>query len=134
MTKVSFNSYILLLLIGILWGSQFALNDVVLQAMSPIAIAAGRSFIGFIELCCYTAIFVRDIPASNKSFKPIISLYLLIAICEAVCPLFLVAWGLKLVESCIAAILMGTVPIFTICIAAIFMRIVSWIKIWLLAL
>lgn len=91
MNKIIYSNYFLLLLVGVIWGTQFAFNNIALQSMTQITIAAGRSLIGFITLSIYALIF-------NHKTKPILHkknndmlLYLFIALFEVVCPLFLIA-------------------------------------------
>lgn len=122
MKKITLADYILLLVIGIMWGSQFALNDIVLKSMSPIFIAASRALIGFVVLSIYTAVCTKNINNKSSSISSVLMLYITIALCEAVLPLFLIAWGVQHVASSIAAILMGTVPIFTVIITAFFLK------------
>lgn len=125
MDKKYFNNYIFLLLVSIIWGAQFALNKISLMSLTPMMVATGRTIIGCITLSIYLC-FVNK----RMKFKPNVAiysrstiiLYILIALCEAVCPLFLIAWGLKHVSGGVAAVLMGSVPIFTVAIEAIVKR------------
>lgn len=111
----------MLLLIALIWGSQYALNNIALKNFAPIDIAALRALIGAITLAFCGIIF----PAKEKnhtadSVNPKVwHLYILIALFESVIPLFLTAWGLTVVTSGTGAILMGLAPIFTLLIASL---------------
>lgn len=120
MKKIGYTGYGLLLVIGIIWGGQFALNNVALQSLSPLMIATGRIVIGFITLAICVSMSPRSSAQEGKLNVSLLILYIFIALLEAVCPLFLIAWGLKHVSSGVAAILMGTVPIFTVSVSAMF--------------
>ena len=50
MNKPAGLDYFLLVVIGLLWGSQFMLNELAVHAFSPLSIAAGRVLIGFATL------------------------------------------------------------------------------------
>ncbi|MBP9742374.1 MAG: EamA family transporter [Burkholderiales bacterium] len=125
MDKKYLNNYIFLLLISIIWGAQFALNKISLITLTPMMVATGRTIIGGITLSIYLWLVNKRTqvkPNIAAYAKSTIILYILIALCEAVCPLFLIAWGLKHVSGGIAAVLMGSVPIFTVVIEAIVKR------------
>ena len=42
--------YLLLIMIGIIWGSQYILNAYVLEAFSPLGLSAMRMFFGLLTL------------------------------------------------------------------------------------
>ncbi len=111
-------NYILLGLISLLWGSQFFWNDWALQGADPLTIAFFRAFLGAVTLALAVPFF-----REKKNELPKRSLwkdYMLIAFCEATLPFILIPLGQRYVDSSIAAVLVGTVPIFTIIIAGIF--------------
>ena len=115
-----FKNYLLLLLIALIWGSQFALANIALKSITPTNIAIGRAVIGFLTLTICLRFIPRQVSSGNlpKQSTPWL-LFLMIALFESVIPLFLIAWGLDHVDSGIGAILMGTVPIFTMLIATL---------------
>lgn len=114
-------NYLLLSLIAIIWGSQYALNNIALRSFTPIDIACLRAVIGAITLAICTMLFKtkKPAPATTAAPKKVWHLYLLIALFESVIPLFLTAWGLTMVTSGTAAILMGLAPIFTLLVASL---------------
>lgn len=42
-------NYLLLLGVGMIWGSQFMLNEIAIVAFPPAVVAAGRTAIGFLQ-------------------------------------------------------------------------------------
>lgn len=121
MNKVVVKNYCLLLLISVIWGSQFALANIALKSIAPINIAVTRALIGCLTLgIC--SMFLPKNTSNSKGYATPWKLYILIAFFESVLPLFLLAWGLARVESGVGAILMGTVPIFTMLIATLVSR------------
>ena len=127
MTKKTIINYLLLLGIGITWGSQFIFNNIAITTLPPYAVAASRTIIAGLCLVILT-LFIKDNrktkytkkisntinPPSKLPSKLSIRIkYLLIALFEAILPFYLMAWGQQYVDSSITAILIGTMPIFT---------------------
>lgn len=111
--------YIFLILISVIWGSQFYFAEKVLDEVDPVTLAAIRSIVGAITLTV-VAVFIKN--SSYLKWKTTAKsrnsylLYVSIALLEAVIPFFLVAWGQERVSSSIASILIGTTPIWTLLI------------------
>ena len=118
-------SYVLLLCIGGLWGSQFMFNHLALTAMSATGLAVWRSITGAITLIIlFPLIPLRgEAVQSTMSLRAIWTRYVLIALLEAVVPFFAIAWGQKKVDSSVAAVLIGTVPLFTAFIVSAIVKI-----------
>jgi drug/metabolite transporter (DMT)-like permease len=119
--------YALLVGIGLTWGSQFVFNELAIESLSPLTVAAGRVFIGFITLSIVVILLPKDsvsIPASIA--RQPWGLYCGIALAEAILPCFLIPWGQQHVDSSIASILLATVPIFTLVLAPFIVKEESW--------
>jgi len=118
-------NYLLLLGIGMIWGSQFMLNELAIADFPPPVVAAGRTVIGFLTLAVLVALTSsrrNPPPAAQGPATGLWGQYFLIGIFEATLPFYLVAWGQQHVDSGIAAILMGTVAIFVIVLAVLFVK------------
>ncbi|WP_289139543.1 DMT family transporter [uncultured Brevibacillus sp.] len=104
-------NYLLLLGIGIIWGSQFFFVDLVIGSITPITLAAYKAILGTITLAVLHLFNGKKerLPAGQKVW----SLFIWIAILEAVVPFILIGWGQQYINSNTASILLGTVPIFT---------------------
>lgn len=117
--------YIFLILISVIWGSQFYFAEKVLDEVDPVTLAAIRSIVGAITLTV-VAVFIKN--SSYLKWKTTAKsrnsylLYVSIALLEAVIPFFLVAWGQERVSSSIASILIGTTPIWTLLIVRVVFR------------
>ena len=119
--------YALLLGIGLVWGSQFVLNELAIHSFSPLTVAAGRILIGFLTLAAIVVLLPRNPLTRAEGQKPQPwGLYTAIALAEAILPCFLIPWGQQHVDSSIAAILLATVPIFTLVLAPVFVKEESW--------
>lgn len=119
--------YALLAGIGLIWGSQFVFNKLAIHSIPPLSVAAGRIFIGFVTLSIIVLLMPKasQMTPKNTSRQPW-GLYCSIAVAEAILPCFLIPWGQQYVNSSIAAILLATVPIFTLMLAPFFVKEESW--------
>ncbi|TXK76780.1 DMT family transporter [Paenibacillus sp. N3.4] len=114
-------NYALLLAIGVIWGSQFFFVEIVIADVPPLTLAACKALLGAGSL----GVIFFFIKGNSRQSLPRTSSklwlsYFWIALFEAVIPFFLIGWGQLRINSSLSAILMGTVPIFTIILAAIF--------------
>ena len=120
MNKPQALDYSLLAVIGLIWGSQFIFNAVAIESFEPLTVAAGRVFIGFATI----SLALLVLPKDQSTLPPGLErqpwgLYAVIALVEAILPCFLIPWGQQHVDSSIAAILLATVPLFTLVLAPI---------------
>ncbi|MBE3670473.1 EamA family transporter [Vibrio navarrensis] len=107
---------IMLIMCGILWGSQYEFNRLALESMPAIWIAALRSSFGALILiaACYWLKFKR-----TSGHWPML---FVIATLEATLPFLLVAWGQQSTPSSHAAVITGMNPLLTILLAPLFLR------------
>lgn len=117
--------FVLLFSVSIIWGSQFVFNKMALPYFTPTEIAFIRSVVGMLTLSVLWLLTSKDY---KKSFAPIENkfkfnvLLFSIALFEATIPFLLIPWGQQHIDSGIAAILIGTIPIFVVLINFIYMR------------
>jgi drug/metabolite transporter (DMT)-like permease len=109
--------YLLLAAIALIWGSQFIFNQIVLRELPPLTLAAGRAAIGTLTLALIGLFLPDERRRAAVSARRLAGTYILLAFFEALLPLFLLGWGQAHVESSVASILMGTIPIFTVLLA-----------------
>ena len=99
--------YILLVLLALIWASAFFNIKIATYSFGPVTIAFLRVFFGAIPvllLCYYKDI---KIEAFSKDWH----WFALIGFINLVAPFFLIAYGVKSVQSNLAAILMSTTPL-----------------------
>jgi len=99
--------YTLLLILSLIWGSAFFNIKIATESLGPITIAFLRVFFGSIPvllLCFYKKI---KIEAFSKDWY----WFAIIGFINLVLPFFLIAYGIKSVQSNLAAILMSTTPL-----------------------
>ena len=99
--------YILLIVLALIWASAFFNIKIATYSFGPVTIAFLRVFFGAIPvllLCYYKKI---KIEAFSKDWY----WFALIGFVNLVAPFFLIAYGVKSVQSNLAAILMSTTPL-----------------------
>lgn len=128
MLRPSILDYGLLLSVGLMWGAQFALNDIAIASFGPLTVGAGRLVFGVLALSLILALTAdaeaRPGPPPRQPWR----LYALIALVEGVVPLVFIPWGQRTVDSAIAAILLAMVPIFTLLLAPAFVAAERWTR------
>jgi len=103
----TFLDYILLTFLAIIWASAFFNIKIATYSFGPVTIAFLRVFFGAIPvllLCYYKKI---KIEAFSKDWH----WFAMIGFINLVAPFFLIAYGVKSVQSNLAAILMSTTPL-----------------------
>ena len=107
MKKANITDYFLLTILSLIWASAFFNIKIATESFGPITIAFLRVFFGSIPvliLCFYKKIAIE---AFSKDWY----WFMLIGLINLVIPFFLIAYGVKSVQSNLAAILMSTTPL-----------------------
>ncbi|MED7819641.1 MULTISPECIES: DMT family transporter [unclassified Francisella] len=108
-------NYVLLLGIGVIWGSQFIFQQVAVQDIPPVWIGFARSFIGFMTLfviCKYLRL------RGGRNWF----IFGVIGFLEATVPFVLIPWGQQYVDSSITAILIATVAFFATILSPVILK------------
>jgi len=111
-----FKNYSILLAIGIIWGSQFIFQELSLASFHPVWIGAFRATLG----ACTLGLICKI--SGLKGSNPQWLLFTVIALLEAVIPFVLIPWAQQELSSSITAIMMGTLPLYTLLLAPIFIK------------
>ncbi|HIP17929.1 MAG TPA: DMT family transporter [Sulfurovum sp.] len=106
--------YILLLFIGLIWGSQYVFNAIALHDFSAFGLTAWRMFIGFVTLSLLITLIPAQRSQSLVLTKKLIGLFIVIGAAEAAIPFWLIGFGQMSVSSSVAAIIMGMIPMLTV--------------------
>ena len=110
--------YILLTILALIWASAFFNIKIATYSFGPVTIAFLRVFFGAIPvllLCYYKNI---KIEAFSKDWH----WFAMIGFINLVAPFFLIAYGVKSVQSNLAAILMSTTPLSSTVLAHFFLK------------
>ena len=107
MSQPKLLDYLLLVLLALIWASAFFNIKIATYSFGPVMIAFLRVFFGALPvllLCYYKNI---EVEAFSKDWY----WFALIGFINLVAPFFLIAYGIKSVQSNLAAILMSTTPL-----------------------
>ena len=107
MKEAKLIDYILLIILALIWSSAFFNIKIATESFGPVTIAFLRVFFGAIpvlSLCFYKKIHIEAFSRDWYWFA-------LIGFINLVAPFFLIAYGVKSVQSNLAAILMSTTPL-----------------------
>jgi drug/metabolite transporter (DMT)-like permease len=99
--------------LSIAWGSSFFWVKVALEELGPFTLVALRLLLGGLSLGVIAYATKTKLPKGWREWWP----FLLIGLTNVAFPLVLTSWGQIFIDSGVAAILLSTVPIFTVLIA-----------------
>lgn len=113
-SQTSWRSYSLLLGLGLIWGGQFLFNAQAVKDFPPTTVTAIRVLLGALTLSVASCFVPEGSGRRSKRSWSVAIVLALIALFEAVLPLFLITWGQQHVASSITAVVVGGVPIITL--------------------
>jgi drug/metabolite transporter (DMT)-like permease len=111
--------WLLFVLLGFLWGSSYLFIKIGVEAgLQPFTLVSLRLIVGFALLAFVVAAAREQLPRSLRTYG---HLAVMAAFSVAI-PFSLITWAEQSVDSTLAAVLNGSVPLFVIVIAAVFLR------------
>jgi len=105
-------------LLGLVWGSSFLWIKIAVGQMPPLTVAALRLLVGLAGLLAVVAVKRQPFPHD----APRLATYAVLGALQSAIPFGLIAWGETKIASGLAAILNGTMPLFTVVIAHLWLR------------
>lgn len=105
--------YAMLLFLGLVWGSSFLFIGVSIKSIPPLTLAALRCLIGALVLLAAARAMGHAIPRDPRAWLS----YLAMGLTNSALPFMLITLGQTRIDSGLAAILIATVPIFTLALA-----------------
>jgi drug/metabolite transporter (DMT)-like permease len=100
-------------LLGLVWGSSFLWIKVAVREIGPATLVGFRLLIGLLGLLAVVAVRRPSFPSDRRT----LAILAILGISNTALPFVLISWGEQYIDSAIASILNGTVPLFTIVIA-----------------
>src|SRR5919106_4788889 len=100
--------------LGIAWGSSYLFIKIGVETLTPFTLVAGRLAIGTAVLAAVLRLSGEGLPRDRRMIGNLVVMALL----GIVIPFSLITWGEQSIDSGLAAILNGTVPLFAIVLAA----------------
>ena len=109
------NDWILLLTLGVMWGTSYAFIKLGVQTLPTFTLIAARLLIGFVLLAIVVAVAREPLPRNPRVYGNL----LIMAVINIVIPFTLITSAERSVDSAIAAIINGAVPLVVILLAAL---------------
>ncbi|UCG50554.1 MAG: EamA family transporter [Candidatus Latescibacterota bacterium] len=101
-----------------IWGASFLWIKIAVQEIDPFSLVTFRIILGLIGLAVFFPIQKPKIP---RRFRTWVDMALLGLLSSAI-PWVLISWAEETIDSALAGVLNGTVPLFTILIAHLFIH------------
>ena len=110
--------WFLFVLLGFFWGSSYLFIKIGVEAgLQPFTLVAARLFFGLILLGAVVAIAREQLPRQPRMYGHLF----VMGIFSVALPFLLITWAEQSVDSSLAAVLTGAVPLFVIPFAAVFL-------------
>ncbi|HET7725807.1 MAG TPA: EamA family transporter [Candidatus Limnocylindrales bacterium] len=110
-------NWFLFLALGFMWGSSYFWIKVAVETVPPFTLIAGRLFFGLLVVATTVALAREPLPRSGRQY-----VHLVVMACVNIAiPFTLITWGEQSIDSALASILNGTVPLFVIVLAPLFL-------------
>ncbi len=100
-------------LLGLVWGSSFLWIKIAVQEIGPVTLVAFRLLLGLVGLLAVVAARRPPLPSGRHTWATLG----LLGLTNTALPFILISWGEQFIDSAVASILNGTVPLFTLVIA-----------------
>lgn len=100
-------------LLGAIWGSSFLWIKIAVTEIGPFTLAAIRLFFGLLGLLAVMRVQRQAFPRDRK----ILPAFLFMGLFNTALPFALIPWGETKIDSALASVLNGTMPLFAIVIA-----------------
>ena len=107
-----------LLATAAMFGSTFLFINVAVAEVPPATVAAGRALLAAPIAWAFLRIAGFRLPPLGAAWGPL----LILGILTGVIPYITIAWGQLYVESGLAGIIFGSIPVFSVILAPIFLR------------
>lgn len=99
--------------LGLIWGSSFLWIKVALDNVGPFTLVAWRLLIGVAGLAVVVAVRRPGFPRERRVY----GMLALLGLTNTALPFLLITWGQQTIDSAVASILNGTVPLFAMVFA-----------------
>ncbi|MCH7662834.1 MAG: DMT family transporter [Chloroflexi bacterium] len=104
--------------LSLAWGSSFLWIKIVLEEIGPFLLVALRLSIGVAAMLAYYFYKRPEMPKLSSTWRTLF----VVGMLNTAIPFVLISWGEVFIDSAMAAILNGSVPLFTIVIAHLYLN------------
>jgi drug/metabolite transporter (DMT)-like permease len=112
---------IMLVTVALLWGASFMLIKVAVRELAPATLIMGRIGIGALTLALIVPVMVGG-RATVAAIRANAGWLVVVGVVNVALPFWLLSWGETKIESGLASIIQGAVPIFNAVVAFGFFR------------
>jgi len=113
-STVGFQDWLLILLLGFIWGGSFFFNAVAVDGMHPLMVV-------FLRVAVAAVLLWVVLVARKEVAKPTLSLwaaFITMGLLNNAIPFFCIVWGQQHIASGLASVLNATTPLFTVVFAS----------------
>jgi drug/metabolite transporter (DMT)-like permease len=114
-TRTSQIDWLIFFALGFMWGSSYLFIKIGVETLEPFTLIASRLAIGLAVLATVVFLAREALPREPRIYGHLV----VMAIINIALPFFLITNAEKTTDSALAAIINGSVPLFTIVIAAL---------------
>ncbi len=108
--------WLLFVLLGFFWGSSYLFIKIGVEAgLGPFTLVTLRLFFGLLLLAAAVLVSRQRLPRQARTYAHV----LVIAVLSVALPFSLISWAEQSVDSTLAAVINGAIPLFVIVIAAV---------------
>lgn len=100
-------------LLGLIWGASFLWIKIAVEEIGPFTLVAFRLLFGLVGLLVVMRLIRQSLPRDRRTLLA----YLFMGVFQTALPFTLISWGETRIDSALASILNGTMPLFVIVIA-----------------
>jgi drug/metabolite transporter (DMT)-like permease len=114
--RMSFRNFLILLILGLIWGASFLFIKVAVATIPPLSVAFGRTALAAVLLY----LVLRSRGLTMPGWGPVWGTFLLMGFFNGAVPYTLITWAEIHIDSGLAAILNALMPLFTVLLAHVF--------------
>src|SRR6266508_3576392 len=104
--------------LGVIWGSSYLFIKLGVETLEPFQLISARMLVGLAILWLIVGLWKREpIPRDRRIYGHLV----VMSIINIIIPFTLITWAEQSVDSALAAIINGAVPLFIILPAALFL-------------
>jgi drug/metabolite transporter (DMT)-like permease len=109
--------WVMFLALGAIWGSSFMWIKIALAEIGPFALVGFRLGFGLLGMVVVVALMRPPLPKERRLWLGLA----LVGLISMALPFILITWGEQYIDSSVAAVLNGAMPLFTLVIAHFFL-------------
>jgi drug/metabolite transporter (DMT)-like permease len=115
-SRRSVSDWLLLGVLGLIWGNAFVFTKTALVSIPPLTIVAGRLLVAAIVLFGFVRAAGLTMPNHSGVWRSVVAM----ALVGTALPFFLVTWGQDGIDAGLAGVLMAVMPLATLVLAHVF--------------